>query len=42
MRSEGSDDDSSSEEETPIKTLTPSNHDSRFVPFSMFSSVDLA
>lgn len=29
MRSEGSDDDSSSEEETPIKTLTPSNHDSR-------------
>ncbi|XP_056600462.1 MLLT1 super elongation complex subunit b isoform X1 [Triplophysa dalaica] len=30
MRSEGSDDDSSSEEETPIKTLTPSNHDFRF------------
>ncbi|XP_055058344.2 MLLT1 super elongation complex subunit b isoform X1 [Misgurnus anguillicaudatus] len=29
MRSEGSDDDSSSEVETPIKTLTPPNQDSR-------------
>lgn len=37
MHSEGSDDDSSSEVETPMKT-TPPNQDSRFVPCTLWSS----